>query len=123
MFNVVSSLQEYARRIAKVSIDAKLDLDEEEYVSKFKCTLMDVVLCWSKGATFLQICKMTDVFEGQSMSNVRICDLFLRCKNLYTRLTSMLNRYVNIIGKVTAVSHETGNVSKNVLSLSVAPFD
>lgn len=59
-----ATFQEYARRIAKVSIDAKMDLDEDEYVSKFKHTLMDVVLTWSKGASFLQICKMTDVFEG-----------------------------------------------------------
>lgn len=61
-------LQEYARRIAKVSIDSKMDLDEDTYVSKFKCTLMDVVLSWAKGASFLQICKMTDVFEGMLIS-------------------------------------------------------
>lgn len=58
-------LQEYARQIAKVAIDTKMDLDEDDYVGKFKCTLMDVVLAWAKGASFLQICKMTDVFEGK----------------------------------------------------------
>lgn len=45
-----------------------MDLDEDTYVSKFKCTLMDVVLSWAKGASFLQICKMTDVFEGTLIS-------------------------------------------------------
>lgn len=42
-----------------------MEIDEDEYVGKFKCTLMDVVLTWAKGASFLQICKMTDVFEGK----------------------------------------------------------
>ncbi|CAB3240962.1 unnamed protein product [Arctia plantaginis] len=75
---VLRQLQEYARRIAKVSIDAKMDLDEDDYVSKFKCTLMDVVLAWSKGASFLQICKMTDVFEGSIIRCMRRLEEVLR---------------------------------------------
>jgi ATP-dependent RNA helicase DOB1 len=54
-----------------------MDLDEDDYVGKFKHTLMDVVLAWAKGASFLQICKMTDVFEG----NLPIYIFFL---NTYT---------------------------------------
>ena len=42
-----------------------MNVDEEEYVSKFKPEMMDVVFAWAKGATFAQICKMTDVFEGK----------------------------------------------------------
>ncbi|CAG9796444.1 unnamed protein product [Diatraea saccharalis] len=75
---VLRQLQEYARRIAKVSIDAKMDLDEDQYVSKFKCTLMDVVLAWAKGASFLQICKMTDVFEGSIIRCMRRLEEVLR---------------------------------------------
>ncbi|XP_013197192.2 exosome RNA helicase MTR4 [Amyelois transitella] len=75
---VLRQLQEYARRIAKVSIDAKMDLDEDEYVSKFKSTLMDVVLSWAKGASFLQICKMTDVFEGSIIRCMRRLEEVLR---------------------------------------------
>lgn len=58
-------LQETARRIGKVSQDAKLSIDIEDYVESFKPHLMDVVYSWSKGAPFSQICKMTDVFEGR----------------------------------------------------------
>lgn len=58
--------QECAKRIAKVSADAKLEVDEETYLSQFKPHLMDVVYAWANGATFAQICKMTDVFEGLS---------------------------------------------------------
>lgn len=75
---VLRQLQEYARRIAKVSIEAKMDLDEDNYVGKFKCTLMDVVHSWSKGASFLEICKMTDVFEGSIIRCMRRLEEVLR---------------------------------------------
>ena len=57
-------MQDLARRIAKVSTEANLELDEDAYVERFKPYLMDIVYAWCKGATFLQICKMTDIFEG-----------------------------------------------------------
>ncbi|XP_033098338.1 exosome RNA helicase MTR4-like [Anneissia japonica] len=57
-------MQDSARRIAKVSIEAKLDVNEDDYVESFKPSLMDVVYEWCKGASFSQLCKMTDVFEG-----------------------------------------------------------
>lgn len=47
-----------------MSAEAKLDIDEEAYLNQFKPHLMDVVFAWANGATFAQICKMTDVFEG-----------------------------------------------------------
>lgn len=40
-------MQDSARRIARVSTEAKLDLDEENYVESFKPHLMDVVHAWS----------------------------------------------------------------------------
>lgn len=58
-------LQELAKKIAKISVDCQLELEEERYVDKFKPFLMDVVFAWCKGATFLKICKMTDIFEGK----------------------------------------------------------
>ena len=57
-------MQETARRIAKVSIESKLPLVEDEYVSSFKVELMDLVMQWCNGARFAEICKLTDVFEG-----------------------------------------------------------
>lgn len=59
-----SSLKECAKRIAKVSAEAKLEIDEENYLNSFRPNLMDVVHTWANGATFAHICKMTDVFEG-----------------------------------------------------------
>ncbi|KIY70037.1 antiviral helicase [Cylindrobasidium torrendii FP15055 ss-10] len=57
-------LQELARRIAKVSKESKLPIDEDKYVQSFKVELMEAVLSWCKGASFSDICKQTDTFEG-----------------------------------------------------------
>uniref|UniRef100_A0A3Q3MIR9 Exosome RNA helicase MTR4 n=1 Tax=Mastacembelus armatus TaxID=205130 RepID=A0A3Q3MIR9_9TELE len=71
-------MQECARRIAKVSADAKLEVDEETYLNQFKPHLMDVVYAWANGATFAQICKMTDVFEGSIIRCMRRLEEVLR---------------------------------------------
>ncbi|XP_030598416.1 exosome RNA helicase MTR4 [Archocentrus centrarchus] len=71
-------MQECAKRIAKVSADAKLEVDEETYLNQFKPHLMDVVYAWANGATFAQICKMTDVFEGSIIRCMRRLEEVLR---------------------------------------------
>uniref|UniRef100_A0A669DQE2 Exosome RNA helicase MTR4 n=1 Tax=Oreochromis niloticus TaxID=8128 RepID=A0A669DQE2_ORENI len=71
-------MQECAKRIAKVSADAKLEVDEESYLNQFKPHLMDVVYAWANGATFAQICKMTDVFEGSIIRCMRRLEEVLR---------------------------------------------
>ncbi|KAM9793209.1 exosome RNA helicase MTR4 [Syngnathus typhle] len=71
-------MQECAKRIAKVSADAKLDVDEDAYLNSFKPHLMDVVFAWANGATFAQICKMTDVFEGSIIRCMRRLEEVLR---------------------------------------------
>uniref|UniRef100_A0A8C3AZ63 Exosome RNA helicase MTR4 n=1 Tax=Cyclopterus lumpus TaxID=8103 RepID=A0A8C3AZ63_CYCLU len=71
-------MQECAKRIAKVSADAKLEMDEETYLNQFKPHLMDVVFAWANGATFAQICKMTDVFEGSIIRCMRRLEEVLR---------------------------------------------
>ncbi|XP_015118558.1 exosome RNA helicase MTR4 [Diachasma alloeum] len=71
-------MQDLARRISKVSSEANLDLDEDSYVERFKPFLMDVVYAWCKGASFLQICKMTDIFEGSIIRCMRRLEEVLR---------------------------------------------
>ena len=39
-------MQDSARRIARVAIEAKLPLEEDSYVEKFRPHLMDVVHAW-----------------------------------------------------------------------------
>ncbi|KAI0713372.1 antiviral helicase [Earliella scabrosa] len=57
-------MQEIARRIAKVSKESKLPINEDDYVKSFKVELMDAVVQWCRGASFSDICKLTDQFEG-----------------------------------------------------------
>lgn len=64
-------MQETARRIAKVSIESKLALVEEDYLASFKVELMDLVMQWCNGAKFAEICKLTDVFEGSIIRCMR----------------------------------------------------
>jgi ATP-dependent RNA helicase DOB1 len=71
-------LQELAKRISTVSREAKLNVDEEAYIQKFKPNLMDVVYSWSKGAPFSQLCKMTDAFEGSIIRCMRRLEELLR---------------------------------------------
>lgn len=61
----LKQMQDLARRIAKVSVEAKLELEEDEYVEKFKPYMMDIVAAWCRGSTFGDVCKMTDLFEGR----------------------------------------------------------
>ncbi|XP_031551910.1 exosome RNA helicase MTR4-like [Actinia tenebrosa] len=71
-------MQESARRIAKVSQEAKMDLDIEEYVESFRPHIMDVVFAWANGSSFAQICKMTDIFEGSIIRCMRRLEELLR---------------------------------------------
>ncbi|KAH8273544.1 hypothetical protein KR018_000071 [Drosophila ironensis] len=72
------SMQDLARRVARVSTECKLVLDADTYVDKFKPFLMDVVLAWCKGSSFLSVCKMTDIFEGSIIRCMRRLEELLR---------------------------------------------
>ncbi|CAN9441501.1 unnamed protein product [Alternaria alternata] len=71
-------IQQQARVIAKMSQESKLTVNEEEYLKSFKYELMEVVYSWSKGATFAEICKMTDVYEGSLIRLFRRLEELLR---------------------------------------------
>lgn len=53
------TMQEMARRIAKVMKESKMTIDEDKYVLSFKVELMDAVLQWCRGASFAEICKVS----------------------------------------------------------------
>ncbi|KAG2560632.1 hypothetical protein PVAP13_8KG080900 [Panicum virgatum] len=71
-------LQEAARKIAEVQRECKLEVNVEEYVeSTCRPYLMDVIYCWSRGATFAEVMEMTDIFEGSVIRLARRLDEFL----------------------------------------------
>ena len=71
-------LTEMASKIAKVSKEAKLDIIEKEYVESFRSELMDVVYRWCNGASFTEICQMTDVYEGSLIRTFRRLEELLK---------------------------------------------
>ncbi|KAK2080063.1 hypothetical protein QBZ16_002459 [Prototheca wickerhamii] len=68
------ALQDAARRIAETSVECKLEVNVEDYVTSFWPYLMDVIYAWSKGASFAEICEMTDLFEGSIVRATRRLD-------------------------------------------------
>lgn len=73
-------MQAIARNIATVSIDAKIAVNEDEYVNSFNAALVDVAYSWSNGAKFVDICKLADnaIFEGSIIRSLRRLDELLR---------------------------------------------
>ncbi|GME81341.1 unnamed protein product [[Candida] boidinii] len=67
----LKNLKEMASKIAKISKECKIEIVEKDYVESFRSELMEVVYSWCKGATFTQICKMTDVYEGSLIRTFR----------------------------------------------------
>ncbi|KAK4549673.1 ATP-dependent RNA helicase mtr4 [Oleoguttula mirabilis] len=71
-------IQAQARIVAKVSMESKVLVNEDEYLGGFKCELMEVVFAWTHGASFATICKMTDVYEGSLIRLFRRLEELLR---------------------------------------------
>lgn len=71
-------LQSIARNVAKVSIDAKMTMEEEEYVESFNPGLMEVTYEWCAGAKFIEICRLTAIFEGSIIRTIRRLEELLR---------------------------------------------
>jgi ATP-dependent RNA helicase DOB1 len=76
--NANAHIQDTARRVAKVSIECKLPLVEEEYLNNIKPALMEVTWDWMNGATFMEIMKKTDVFEGSIIRCLRRLEELIR---------------------------------------------
>ncbi|PHH86709.1 hypothetical protein CDD83_9859 [Cordyceps sp. RAO-2017] len=71
-------IQAKGRIIAKVGQECKLDVNEEEYVASLKWQLMETVYSWAHGRPFLEICKMTSVYEGSLIRLFRRLEELLR---------------------------------------------
>uniref|UniRef100_A0A914HBQ6 Superkiller viralicidic activity 2-like 2 n=1 Tax=Globodera rostochiensis TaxID=31243 RepID=A0A914HBQ6_GLORO len=76
------TMQGMAKKIAKISNECKLELDEEKYVESFCPAMMAVVFKWCSGATFAELLESTDIFEGS----------IIRCMR---RLEELLQEMVN----------------------------
>lgn len=71
-------LQECARKIAKVSNDCGITLDENDYITSFKPHLMEITSAWCRGAKFIDVIKQTNIFEGSIIRAFRRLEEVLR---------------------------------------------
>ncbi|KAK9804329.1 hypothetical protein WJX72_007219 [[Myrmecia] bisecta] len=78
MLGPFGALHEAARRVGKVAVDSKMQLDVEDYVTSFRPDLMDAVMMWSRGAKFGDVLRLTEVFEGSLVRAVRRLEEVLR---------------------------------------------
>ncbi|KAF5749406.1 hypothetical protein HS088_TW04G01375 [Tripterygium wilfordii] len=91
----LQQLQESARKIAVIQHECKLDVNVDEYVeSTVRPYLMDVIYCWSKGASFAEVIQMTDIFEGSIIRSARRLNEFL----------NQLHAAANAVGEVNLES-------------------
>ncbi|KAK6454345.1 dead-box family helicase required for mRNA export from nucleus [Scheffersomyces xylosifermentans] len=74
----LKSMQDMASKIAKVSRESKIEMIEKDYVESFRPELMEVTYAWCKGASFTQICKMTDVYEGSLIRTFKRLEELIR---------------------------------------------
>ncbi|CAO4374346.1 unnamed protein product [Caenorhabditis nigoni] len=74
----LTELHEQARHVAKVSNECKMEVIEDKYVNSFNPGLMDVVSQWVSGASFNDIVRTTDVFEGSIIRCLRRLEEVLR---------------------------------------------
>ena len=58
--------------------EAKLPIEIEEYVERFKPALVDVVYAWCGGAKFAALCAMTDAYEGSIIRAMHRLEELLR---------------------------------------------
>ncbi|KAL6340497.1 hypothetical protein AAG906_006162 [Vitis piasezkii] len=66
-----TQLQDTARRVAKVQLESKVQIDVESFVNSFRPDIMEAVHAWAKGSKFYQIMEITQVFEGSLIRAIR----------------------------------------------------
>ncbi|KAI6678964.1 hypothetical protein NL676_039760 [Syzygium grande] len=66
-----SQLQDTARRVAKVQLECKVQIDVESFVNSFRPDIMEAVYAWAKGSKFYEIMEITQVFEGSLIRAIR----------------------------------------------------
>lgn len=71
-------IQTVAKKVTRARLDAKITVDEEAYLNSFNPELMEVAFAWASGAKFVDICRLTDVFEGSIIRVIRRLEEMLR---------------------------------------------
>uniref|UniRef100_A0A146LDJ4 Superkiller viralicidic activity 2-like 2 n=1 Tax=Lygus hesperus TaxID=30085 RepID=A0A146LDJ4_LYGHE len=71
-------IKELAKRILNVSMEAKLEGASQDYLDSVKPFLAEAIIAWCNGVSFLEVCKITDTFEGNIIRCLRRLEELLR---------------------------------------------
>lgn len=81
-------MQEFARNIARVSKESKLDIKEDDYVQSFRMGLMDAVYQWCRGAKFSDICKVCRSSSARGSSRTDMTERCPTCSRAHSSESS-----------------------------------
>ncbi|KAL0219176.1 hypothetical protein P9112_004829 [Eukaryota sp. TZLM1-RC] len=76
--SVYEDLLSRAKTVGEAAQQARLDISVDDYVAKFKPSMMKIVMDWSEGASFKDIMDQTEEFEGQIIKVIKRLDELLR---------------------------------------------
>ena len=71
-------IQDQAKKLLDIYHECKLNIDDTVYLSSFKPQLIDITYKWCEGASFGEICKLTDTYEGSIIRCFRRLEELLR---------------------------------------------
>merc|ERR1712232_1178196 len=78
LMKAFDTIKGIARNVAEVMQENKIPIDVEEYVSKVKPQLMDVVLSWLEGKRFYEIMNQCNLYEGSVVRVIRRLEELVR---------------------------------------------
>ncbi|GLT34116.1 hypothetical protein SLA2020_086570 [Shorea laevis] len=98
-----TQLQDIARKVAKLQLECKVQIDVESFVSTFRPHIMEAVYAWAKGSKFYEIMEIAPGFEGNLIRAIRrleeiVQQLIVAAKSIgETELESKLEEAVSKI--------------------------
>jgi ATP-dependent RNA helicase DOB1 len=97
LMKAFDTMKGIARNVAEVMVENKMPIDVEEYVSRMKPNLMDVILAWLEGKRFYEIMNQCNLYEGTVVRVIR------RLEELVRELASAAKTIGNeeLAGKLT----------------------
>merc|ERR1719265_2774971 len=78
LMKAFDTMKGIARNVAEVMLENKMPIDVEEYVSKLKPNLMDVILAWLEGKRFYEIMNQCNLYEGTVVRVIRRLEELVR---------------------------------------------
>merc|ERR1712137_842153 len=78
LVNAFKLVKGIARNVAQTMRDQKMQIDVNEYVSKLRPQLMQVILSWLQGKLFSEIMRECSVYEGSVIRVMRRLDELVR---------------------------------------------